>query len=64
MQRVSTIGRRRYALQPQPHVNENWESPPANLASLEGATQSDAAMNVRAADIAEANILIDMFVNG
>jgi hypothetical protein len=49
---------------PRPHVNENWESPPANLASSEGATQSDAATNVRAADIAEANILIDMFVNG
>jgi hypothetical protein len=49
---------------PQPQVNENWESSPANLASSEGATQSDAATNVRPADIAEANVLIDMFVNG
>ena len=48
----------------QSHVNENWESPPANLASSEGATQNDAATNVRPADIAEANVLIDMFVNG
>jgi hypothetical protein len=49
---------------PQPQVIENWESPPANLTSSEGATQSDAATNVRPADIAEANVLIDMFVNG
>jgi hypothetical protein len=49
---------------PQPHMNENQESPPANLASSEGATQSDTATNVRAADIAEARVLIDMFVNG
>jgi hypothetical protein len=49
---------------PQPQVIENWESPPANLASSEGATQSDAATNVRPADIAETNVLIDMFVNG
>jgi hypothetical protein len=45
-------------------VNENRESPPANLPSSEGATQSNAATNVRAADLAEAHILIDMFVNG
>jgi hypothetical protein len=49
---------------PQPQVNENWESSPANLASSEGATQSDATMNVRPADISEANVLIDMLVNG
>jgi hypothetical protein len=49
---------------PQPQVNENWESSSANLASSVGATQSDAATNVRPADIAEANVLIDMFVNG
>jgi hypothetical protein len=49
---------------PQLQVNENWESSPANLASSEGATQSDAVTNVRPADIAEANVLIDMFVNG
>jgi hypothetical protein len=49
---------------PRPRANETWGSPPMNLTSSEGARQSYATANVRAADIAEAQTLVDMFVNG
>ncbi len=49
---------------PQPPVHENWESPPANLASSEGAPEADASTNVRQTEIAEAHALVRRFVDG